>query len=161
MTPRPDDPFVIPADELDPVAATPADAPPPPDDELPQGEAMLTVTRLAARPRRGGPFWTVLGALLSLVISIAAYDYLMGLLARYPLLGKLALVLTALLALMVLGQVDPRALGLPPPRPDRRIPCRGGRRPCRRRPRRRPGVLRAAFRLLSRPRGAALGSPAP
>ena len=63
MTSRPDDPFVIPADELEPATATPADAPPPPDEEPPQGEAMLQVTRLAARRRRGSLFWTVLGTL--------------------------------------------------------------------------------------------------
>jgi putative membrane protein len=101
---RPDDPFVIPAEELAPAAATPSDAPPPPD-ELPQGEAMLTVTRLAARRRRGGWFWSVAISLLTLVISVAAYDYLTGLIERYRPLGIAALVLTALLALIVLGQL--------------------------------------------------------
>jgi putative membrane protein len=102
---RPDDPFVIPADELEATTATPADAPPPPD-EAPHGEAMLQVTRLAARRRRGGSlFWTVAGTLLSLVISVAAYDYLTSLLARYPLLGMIALALTALLALIVFFQL--------------------------------------------------------
>jgi putative membrane protein len=101
---RPDDPFVIPAEDLAPAAATPADAPPPPDEE-PRGEAMLQVTRLAARKRGGGLFWTAAGSLLTLVISVAAYDYLTGLLARFPTLGLVALALTALLALLVLLQL--------------------------------------------------------
>ena len=96
---RPDDPFVIPAEDLAPGAATPADAPPPPDEEA-RGEAMLVVTRLAVRRRGGGLFWTAAGTLLTLVISVAAYDYLTSLLARFPTLGLVALALTALLALL-------------------------------------------------------------
>jgi putative membrane protein len=98
------DPFVIPGDELPPTIATPSDAPPPPDDP-PQGEAMRQVTRLAARRGRGGLFWTAAGSLLALVVSVAAYDYLTTLLARYPALGMVALALTALLALLVLVQL--------------------------------------------------------
>jgi putative membrane protein len=104
VTRRPVDPFVIPAEELAPAAVTPADAPPPPD-EAPQGAAMQTVTRIAARRRRGGLIWTVAGSLLALVISVAAYDYLTNLLARFPALGMAALVLTGLLALLVLAQI--------------------------------------------------------
>ena len=48
------DPFVIPAGELTPATVTPLDAPPPPDDP-PTGEAMQTVTRLAAPPPRLRP----------------------------------------------------------------------------------------------------------
>lgn len=110
MSPRPDDPFVIPAEDLAPAAITPAEAPPPPDPnadgEPPTGAAMATVTRLAARNRRGGGlFWTVAGSLFTLVISVAAYDWLTGLLERYRPLGIAALVLTGLLALLVLGQI--------------------------------------------------------
>jgi putative membrane protein len=101
-----DDPFVIPADELAPMLAGPAEAPPPPDEE-PRGEAMQRVTRLAARrpARLSRLFWTALGGLVSLVVSIAAYDYLTSLLQRFPTLGKVALGLTALLAVLVLVQV--------------------------------------------------------
>jgi putative membrane protein len=104
VSPRRDDPFVLSAEELAPSALTPSDAPPPPD-EVPQGEAMQTVTRLAARRRGGGLFWSVAGSLLTLVVSVAAYDYLTGLIERYRPLGIAALVLTALLALMLLVQV--------------------------------------------------------
>jgi putative membrane protein len=102
---RPNDPFVIPAEELAPATLTPSEAPPPPD-ELPQGEAMLTVTRLAARRRRGGGLiWTTALSLFTLVLGIATYDYLTGLLDRFPALGLAALVLTGLLAVLVLGQL--------------------------------------------------------
>ncbi len=104
MTDR-DEPFVIPADELAPATATPADAPPPPD-ELPTGEAMVRVARLAGRPRRGrGLVWGVAGSLVALVVSVATWDYLTGLLARYPTLGRVAVVLTGLLVLLALAHV--------------------------------------------------------
>jgi putative membrane protein len=62
--------------------------------------------RLAACRRRGGGlFWAALGLFVSLVVSIATYDYLASLLLRFPFLGKLALGLIALLALLVLAQV--------------------------------------------------------
>lgn len=99
------DPFVIRADELDPVDQTPEDAPPPPEDP-PSGAAMVRMAELAARPRRGGGwFWPLAGSLLSLVVSVAAYDYLTGLIAEYPAIGWLALALTLMLAAVVLGQV--------------------------------------------------------
>ena len=106
---RPDDPFVIPADQLDPTTVTPADAPPPPD-ELPQGEAMTHVTRLAAYRSRGSLFWTVALSLLTLIVSVAAYDYLTRLLALYPLVGLIALVLTGFLLVLVLIQLVREAL---------------------------------------------------
>ena len=99
------DPFVIRADELDPIDQTPEDAPPPPEDP-PSGAAMVRMAELAARPRRGGGwFWPLAGSLLSLVVSVAAYDYLTGLIAEYPAIGWLALALTLMLAAVVLGQV--------------------------------------------------------
>lgn len=99
-------PFVLSADAFGPATVTPGEAPPPPDDDLPpQGEAMLTVTRLAARKRRGGLFWSVAASLVTLIVSVAAYDYLTGLIARYPTVGMIALALTGLFALLVLGQI--------------------------------------------------------
>ena len=102
---RRDEPFVIPADELAPASATPADAPPPPD-ELPAGAAMVRVTRLAGRRRRGwGLIWAVAGSLVALVVSVATYDYLTALVGRYPTLGKVAVVLTGLLLVLALVHV--------------------------------------------------------
>jgi putative membrane protein len=100
------DPFVIPAEELAPATLTPADAPPPPDDP-PEGAAMQAAVRVAGR--RGGRgarlFWTLLGLLVSLVVSVATYDYLVSLLQRFPTLGKAALVLVAMLAATVFVQI--------------------------------------------------------
>jgi putative membrane protein len=100
------DPFVIPAEDLAPATLTPSEAPPPPDDG-PEGAAMQTAVRLAARRsgRGGRLFWATLGLFVSLVVSVATYDYLTSLLARFPTLGKLALVLVSALALMVLAQL--------------------------------------------------------
>jgi len=102
----PTGPFVIPARDLPPAAdASPASAPPPPED-APTGAAMQRVTALAARPARGrGWFWTLAGSLLGFVVTLAAYDYLAALMARSALLGTVALVLTAALALVVAGQI--------------------------------------------------------
>lgn len=98
---RASEPFVIRASDLPPASvATPAEDPP-------TGAAMVRMAELAARPpsRGAGWFWSIAGSLLTLVISVAAYDYLTGLLARSQVLGTVALALTALLALIVLGQI--------------------------------------------------------
>ena len=79
---RPSDPFVIDAADLPPSDVDPANAPPPPDDP-PTGAAMVRMAELAARPARGrGWLWPIAGALLSLVVSVAAYDYLTGAASR-------------------------------------------------------------------------------
>ncbi len=104
---RRDEPFVIAAEDLpDAADAGPETAPPPPDADVTPA-AMVRATRLAAGQRggRGSWFWTLAGSLLTLVLSIAAYDYLTGLIARFPALGMVALVLTALLGLVVLAQI--------------------------------------------------------
>lgn len=108
MSTRNDDPFVIPAADLpEASAAGPAEAPPVPEDDPRERAAMVRATRLAARRRRGwgGWFWTLATSLVTLIVSVAAYDYLTSLLVRFPLLGMIALGLTALLALVVLLQV--------------------------------------------------------
>ena len=71
-------PFVIPAGEL-----APARPPPRPTRRRRPTTSRAArrcgrSTRLAARRRRGGLFWTVLASLLTLVVSVAAYDYLTG-----------------------------------------------------------------------------------
>ena len=106
MTPR-EEPFAIPARDLpSPEAASPADAPQPPED-TPTGAAMLAVTSLAARPRSrlGRWLWSALTALLTFILSVAAYDYITGLLARNLALGWTALLLTGLVALLLLVQL--------------------------------------------------------
>lgn len=105
--PRRDDPFVIDAADLPAAeAASPAEAPPPPDD-MPSGQAMLRMARVASRPRGAGWrwFWSLLGSLVTLIVSVAAYDYVTALIARSPTLGMVVLGLMILLILIVLGQV--------------------------------------------------------
>jgi putative membrane protein len=98
--PRPE-PFVLRAEDLQPASQTPLDAPPPPDADPPTGAAMQTVTRIAARRRGLGLLWPVVGSLLALVISVATYDYLLGLVERYRPLGVAAVALTVLLAVLL------------------------------------------------------------
>jgi putative membrane protein len=110
VTRRGPDPFVIPAAELPAGEADPALAPPPPD-EPPTGAAMVRMAELAARPPTGrGWLWPTAGALLSLMIGVAAWDWLTGLLARSAVLGTAALILTGLLALLLAGQAVREAL---------------------------------------------------
>lgn len=101
--PDPAAPFVIPAAELGAAEDDPASAPPPPD-EPPTGAAMVRMAELAARPRSGGWLWPSAGALLSMVIGVAAWDYVSGLIARNEIIGTAVLLLMALLAALLLGQ---------------------------------------------------------
>ena len=81
-----------------------ATAPPVDDGDLPQGRAMQGALAGLGRP----PGWLgrlILGGgggLLALALSLAAWDFAMGLLARMPALGALALVLGAALVLGLL-----------------------------------------------------------
>ena len=103
----PDAPFVLETEGLPiPEVISPADAPPPPDD-APSGAAMLRMARMATRRRSPWAkwFWGLFTSLVSLVVSIAAYDYVMGLLERNQTLGRIVMGIMAALALVVLIQV--------------------------------------------------------
>jgi putative membrane protein len=100
-----DDPFVIPASQLPPPGPeTAATAPPPPDEDAPQGEAVRRAVRLAARPPSGLRRWLAGSAFafLLLVLSVAAWDFVAGLVARNQALGLLALGLLSLLTALLL-----------------------------------------------------------
>ncbi len=106
--PKGDAPFVLDTESLPPpVALSPADAPPPPEDDAPSGQAMLRMARMATRRRSGWGkwFWGLFTSLVSLVVSIAAYDYVTNLLARNQTLGRIVLGLIIALALVVLVQI--------------------------------------------------------
>lgn len=99
--------------DADTPAASPATAAPVPDlaalTPEPQGQAMQTIAAVAGRPpsRLVRVFWQSLVALVSFVASMAAYDFVMGLLARSPILGGIALGLVALFVtalLMIAGR---------------------------------------------------------
>jgi putative membrane protein len=70
----------------------PDTAPPVPDPEMPpppEGRAMQTVATLAARrpSRLTRLFWGLLLTILGAVISVAAWDFVTGLVSRAPILG--------------------------------------------------------------------------
>jgi len=82
-------PVLFEVDDDTPVPSV-SDAPPVPDPGAPpQGRAMQTAARLAAaRPSRlARAFWALLMALLGAVISVAAWDWVTGLIARNVVLG--------------------------------------------------------------------------
>ena len=119
MTARPDDPFVIPADEL---------APAPPRPPTPRRRP--TTSRRRARrccghpprrppPRRRACSGPCSAACYSLVVSVAAYDYLTSLLPASRCSASRAGPDRAPRAHRPCP-ARPRALGLPPPRPHRR-----------------------------------------
>ncbi|MCK0097069.1 YcjF family protein [Yoonia sp. F2084L] len=86
-------------------AARPDSAPAVQDDiDAPQGVAMQQVAALAARrpSRLARWFWSVAVALVGFVVSLAAWDYVTGLLARSPILGGIATALIGLLILVLL-----------------------------------------------------------
>lgn len=74
------------------------------DSDVPQGVAMQQVAALASRPpsRLARWFWSLALALVGFVVSLAAWDYVTGLLARSPILGGIATALVALLVLVLL-----------------------------------------------------------
>lgn len=100
MTDKRRGPILIDLDDQD--AAKPAAAPAVPD-AIPQQAAMQQVAALAARKpsRLARWFWSLLLALLGFIVSLAAYDYIAGLLARSPVLGFIALGLLGLFCLVL------------------------------------------------------------
>lgn len=81
-----------------------ADAPPIPD-ALPETTAMTRAVQIASRKSSAGLGWFG-GAALSLlgfVVSLAAYDYLMALWQRSPILGGIATGLLGLFCAVLLG----------------------------------------------------------
>ena len=91
-------PVVIEAD-LPPVE-TPETAPPVPEVG---GQAMQQVTAIAARKSgwMGRLFWAGTSALLGMMVSVALWDFVTGLLARNQLLGRIALGLLALVGVIL------------------------------------------------------------
>lgn len=100
-----DAPVLIELDSSD--APSPAEAPLIAASDAPSGQAMQTVATLATR--RGsklvGWFWRLALALVLFVASVAAYDFVTGLVARSPVLGAAALGLLAVFALVCLAMI--------------------------------------------------------
>ena len=87
----------------------------PPVPEVAQGAAMLKVTQVAAaKPSATGRlFWWALSGLIGLAVSIMAFDFVTGLLARNIWLGRFALLLSmaVLVALSITILRELAALG--------------------------------------------------
>nr|WP_074221717.1 TIGR01620 family protein [Rhodovulum sp. ES.010] len=88
---------------------SPATAPPVPDLEAdgappPEGRAMQTLAALGARrpSRLARLFWSSLLALVGFMVSVAAWDFVTGLLQRNTILGGIALTLVGLVLLALL-----------------------------------------------------------
>jgi putative membrane protein len=94
-----------------------ADAAPVPDvtPVAPTGQAMQTAARLAARKpsRLMRWFWGLLAALIGALVSIAAWDFVTGLITRAPILGYAVTALFAafLLVLLVIALRELAAFG--------------------------------------------------
>lgn len=101
--------------DLDPSTPEPGPdtAPPVPETEAPTGAAMQKAVALAARPARGSGLakwaWGLGLSLLGAVLSVAAWDFATGLMARVPVLG-LAVSTLMVVFLLVLAVAALREL---------------------------------------------------
>ena len=97
----PKGPVLIDLEDTTPVETPATVAPVPEIADQRSGAAMQTVAAIAAR--RPSPlakcFWSLLLTLVGFVVSLAAWDYVNGLIARAPILG---MVISALLILFIL-----------------------------------------------------------
>lgn len=102
---NPRKPVMLDADAMSP-APSPQAAPPVPEPDSAQNTAMQQATRLAARRNTwlARAFWSAILALLGMAVSLAAWDFVNGLLARNIWLGRVAFGLVALVV-AVLGIV--------------------------------------------------------
>ncbi|WP_428543816.1 YcjF family protein [Profundibacter sp.] len=99
--------------EQDTPDITPATAPPVPDSSAPTGQAMQTLAQIAARKpsRLARWFWSLVVALGGFALSVAAWDFVTGMIARNTYLGYLALGLTVLLLAVLAVMALREALG--------------------------------------------------
>lgn len=100
---KPKGPVLFDVDDAPDV--TPATAPPVPEPGVPETTpAMQTLATLAAgKPSRLARwFWSLLVALVGFVASVAAWDFVTGLIERNPVLGAIALGLVALFLCVLL-----------------------------------------------------------
>ncbi|WP_417626802.1 YcjF family protein [Pararhodobacter aggregans] len=99
--------------ELDATEA-PADVAAAPEVDAPEGAAMQAALAGMAGKRGAGPgSWALAagGALVSLAVSVAAWDFAARLIERAPVLGWLAAVLAGVLALALVLWAGKEALG--------------------------------------------------
>ena len=96
-------PLILEVEDAPPPA--PEAAPPVPEEGPLASPAMARAIRVAGRPRTrlGAWFWSLLGSVLVFALSVAAWDWVTGLLARHPLLGSVASALLAALVVVALA----------------------------------------------------------
>ncbi|MGC3936290.1 YcjF family protein [Roseobacter sp. EG26] len=110
-------PVLIEIDPDDPAQVAVSEAPPVPDDSprVPAGHAMQMAAGIATRKpsRLLRWFWSSALALVGAVVSIAAWDFVTGLVARNPMLGwgVTGLIAVFLLTLLVICLREIAALG--------------------------------------------------
>lgn len=106
MSERKSGPVLIDLEGEGPSQVTPATAPPveTPDSELPQPRAMEMAARIASRrpSKLARWFWSITVALVGFVVSVAAWEFVSGLLDRNPVLGITATVLVAAFVFVLL-----------------------------------------------------------
>ena len=100
--PNPRKPVMLDGAALSP-APSPLEAPAVPESE-PQNAAMQRATRAVSQPRGwlSKLFWSAIIALLGMAISLAAWDFVTGLLARNIWLGRAALGLSAVIVFVLI-----------------------------------------------------------
>ena len=105
-------PVILDVEALSP-APSPQEAPPVPEAEQPQNAAMQRATRAAGKPRGwlSRVFWGAVFALLSMAITLAAWDFVESLLARNIWLGRAALGLTMLIVLVLIIAIFRELIG--------------------------------------------------
>ncbi len=95
--------------DVDDDAPGPDKAPPVPDVASPAAMQRLAVRSARPGSRIAKLFWAGLGGVVSLVVSVAAWDFVMRLLERSPVLGWVAVVLIGItlfaLAIMALREL--------------------------------------------------------
>lgn len=106
MSEKPDGPVLIALEDNADPAPSPAEAPPVPD-AVPGPPGITSMQRLAGmssrRPSRLARwFFGALTALLGFVVSVAAWDFVTGLMGRHPVLGGAAIGLVGLVVLILL-----------------------------------------------------------
>lgn len=105
MSEKKSGPVLIDLEDEAPATLTPATAPPveTPDSAVPRPNAMEMAARLAARrpSKLARWFWAITVALVGFVVSVAAWDFVNGLLERNPALGLTASVLIGAFVLVL------------------------------------------------------------
>lgn len=88
--------------EVDEPVLSPADAPPVPEPDLPEGQAAAFVALMRPSGLWRFAAWAM-GGFVSFVMAVAIWDFVAGLLVRNTVLGGVALGLTALVLLALLA----------------------------------------------------------